>query len=473
MPLPVLNVAQMRAWEAASWAAGRTGAEVIRQAGVAVARQALSMTRNGDLILLLAGKGHNGDDARAALPHLEGREVDCLNVLDPAQDLAGLQSSLARQPALVVDALFGIGLNRPLDPNWQKFMAILNAAHRPVIAVDVPSGLNADTGEPMGAAVVATVTLTVGAPKTGLLAACAWPFVGRLQIATDVGLVNSPAGESERTWVEPRDFRNFPPPRPATAHKGDFGHLGIVAGSSGYHGAGVLCTRAAQRAQVGLVTLHTLPEVFVPVAAQLQGAMVRSWSAGTQLSEPYTAVLLGPGLAAKAAADALLPVVRELWHSSPVPVIVDASALDWLPEGAVPQGAIRVITPHPGEAARLLKSSPAQVQADRPGALREISRRLGDCWVVLKGHQTLVGRNSGSLSVNSSGNPKLAQGGSGDVLAGYVAGLLAQPALQADCFQTLRYAVWQHGAAADALSRQRPNWVVEELAATVGMVQAD
>jgi NAD(P)H-hydrate epimerase len=424
--------------------------------------------------LLLAGKGHNGDDARAALPHLEAREVDCLNVLDPVQDLAALRTSLNRQPALVVDALFGIGLSRPLDRNWQKFIATLNAAGRTVIAVDVPSGLNADTGEPMGAAVVATATLAVGAPKTGLLAARAWPFVGRLQIAANIGLVDSPPGEHEVAWVEPHDFRHFPPPRPVTAHKGDFGHLDIVAGSPGYHGASVLCARAAQRAQVGLVTLHTLPEVFVPVAAQLQGAMVRPWSAGTSsLSERYTALLLGPGLAAQAATDAFAPVVRELWCSSPVPVIVDASALDWLPDGAVPKGAIRVITPHPGEAARLLKSSPAAVQADRPGALREISRRLGDCWVVLKGHQTLVGRSTGALSVNSSGNPHLAQGGSGDALAGYLAGLLAQPALQADCFQTLRYAVWQHGAAADALSSQRPNWVVEELAATVGMVPAD
>jgi NAD(P)H-hydrate epimerase len=133
-----------------------------------------------------------------------------------------------------------------------------------------------------------------------------------------------------------------------------------------------------------------------------------------------------------------------------------------------PKGAVRVITPHPGEAARLLKMSSAQVQADRPAALRELSARFGQCWVVLKGHQTLIGRSTGDIAVNSSGNPLLAQGGSGDVLAGYIAGLLAQPALQEDVSLTLRYAVWQHGATADALSAQRSNWIVEDLAAEIG-----
>jgi NAD(P)H-hydrate epimerase len=120
-----------------------------------------------------------------------------------------------------------------------------------------------------------------------------------------------------------------------------------------------------------------------------------------------------------------------------VPLVVDASALDWLPLAPFPRQYIRVITPHPGEAGRLLRTSAKQVQADRPGALREISHRLGNCWVVLKGNQTLIGRSTGGIFVNSSGNPHLAQGGSGDVLAGYLAGLLAQPALQADPEKTI------------------------------------
>jgi len=124
------------------------------------------------------------------------------------------------------------------------------------------------------------------------------------------------------------------------------------------------------------------------------------------------------------------------------------------------KNAVRVLTPHPGEAARLLKCPPSQVQANRVHALREISRRFCDCWVALKGHQTLIGRGSGEIFVNPSGNPHLAQGGSGDVLAGFVAGLLAQPALQSDPSKALRYAVWQHGAAADALQAKRSAWTI-------------
>ena len=473
MPLPILSVAQMREWESATWATGRTEAEVIQRVGLAVASRALQLTRAGELILLLAGKGHNGDDARAALPHLTARDVQCLNVADPAAQLSELQSALARRPALIVDALFGIGLNRPLDAAWQRFIGELNVAQLRVLSVDVPSGLNADTGETFGAGVTAEITLTLGAPKQGLLRSTAWNSVGRLEVADDIGLIPCPVTQGELIWTHAPDFKSFPPVRPVAAHKGDFGHLAIVAGSLGYHGAAVLAARAAQRAHAGLVTLHTLGDVYHAVAAQLQGAMVRLWSAETQLKIPHSAALIGPGLGAPEAAEEFSLATRKLWRDQTTPVIVDASALDWLPLDPVPKGAIRVITPHPGEAARLIKSSVAQVQADRPRAVREISHRLGDCWVVLKGHQTLIGRSTGEISVNSSGNPLLAQGGSGDVLAGYIAGLLAQPAGQRDVARTLRYAVWQHGAAADWLTAQRPNWIVDELPDALGLVPSE
>lgn len=473
MALPVLTVAQMRAWEAATWASGRTEAEVIQRVGQAVASRVRTLTRTGDLILLLAGKGHNGDDARAAVPHLANRTVDCLNITDPLAQLSELEGALARSPSLVIDALFGIGLDRPLDEGWQQFINKLNAARLRVLAVDVPSGLNADTGETFGAAVNAELTLTVGAPKHGLLRTAASAKVGRLEVAATLGLTTSPSVPDVPLWVQPQDFRSFPPPRLAAAHKGEFGRLAIVAGSLGYHGAAVLATHAAQRAHTGLVTLHTLGDVYHAVAAQLQGAMVRIWSASTQLTTPHSAVLVGPGLAAPEAAEEFSLATRKLWRDQPTPVIVDASALDWLPLEPVSKGAIRIVTPHPGEAARLIKTSVAQVQADRPRALREISHRLGDCWVVLKGQHTLIGRSTGEIFVNSSGNPLLAQGGSGDVLAGYIAGLIAQPALQSDIGRTLRYAVWQHGAAADQLSSQRPNWIVDELAAELGRTQPE
>jgi NAD(P)H-hydrate repair Nnr-like enzyme with NAD(P)H-hydrate dehydratase domain len=147
---------------------------------------------------------------------------------------------------------------------------------------------------------------------------------------------------------------------------------------------------------------------------------------------------------------------------------MDASALFWIPAGPTPPGAIRVITPHPGEAARLLETSVTEVQHQRTQALQELSRRWGQCWVVLKGHLTLTGRAKGSLRVNNSGNPHLAQGGSGDLLAGYLAACLAQPDLQTDPARTIQYAVWKHGHAADQLNRHHPNWTVEDLAVVLG-----
>jgi len=467
MPIPVINIAQMREWEAATWATGQTEAEVIRRVGKRVARRARKLTRAGDTILFLVGKGHNGDDTRAAAKELDGRRAKLLEMFLPESDLLQLEMALAEKPALIVDGLFGVGLNRPLNEAWQKIIAAVNAAKIPVLAVDLPSGLNADTGETFGAAIEAAFTLTVGAPKIGLLAQPAWPFVGRLEVAEDVGLIPCPH-QTELNWTLPDDFENFPPARPVAGHKGTFGHVAMVAGSLGFHGAAVLTARGAQRAQPGLVTLFTQENIFAPVAAQLQSAMVNTWKPETKLPENASAILIGSGLAAPECADELKSIAQLLWGNAKVPVIVDASALDWLePQPSVTEAA-RVLTPHPGEAARLLNSTSQKIQADRVKAVRELSKKFGNCWVVLKGHQTLVGCADGEIFVNSSGNPHLAQGGSGDLLAGYLAGLLAQPALQADVGKTIRYAVWQHGAAADKLQAARANWTVEDLAIELG-----
>ncbi|HTY89300.1 MAG TPA: NAD(P)H-hydrate dehydratase [Candidatus Acidoferrum sp.] len=469
MSLPVITIAQMRQWEQATWAAGQTEAEVIRRVGAAIARRALQLTRPGDALLILAGKGHNGADARAARELLAGRRVQTLELVAPEGRLPELGRALAEKPALIIDGLFGIGLDRPLADDWKQIIRTINESKIPVLAVDVPSGLNADTGEPVtaGVAIAAEVTLTVGAPKAGLLAHNAWPFVGRLEVADDVGLGRLP-GASSLQWTLAADFQNFPSARPAAGHKGAFGHLGIVAGSFGYHGAAVLAARAAQRAQPGLITLFTHEPAYHVTASQLQAVMVNLWTPDLRPPDTTTAILLGPGLAAPGLFDVMSHFTRRLWRDSLFPVIVDASTLDWLPLGATARNTIRVVTPHPGEAARLLNTTKQQVQLNRPQAVREISRRYGNCWVVLKGHQTLVGRNEGEIFVNSSGNPHLAQGGSGDVLAGYLAGWLAQRLSLDDVGRLIRFAVWQHGAAADRLQATRANWVVEDLIDELG-----
>src|SRR5262249_7736004 len=155
MGLPVITIAQMREWEQATWATGQTEAQVIRRVGETLAQHVLCLTGTGDLILILAGKGHNGEDARGAREHLHDRRVEVLSVTDPTADLPKLEAVLSLRPALIIDGLFGIGLNRPLNLEWARFINRVNAAGAQVLAVDVPSGLNADTGETHGAAIEA------------------------------------------------------------------------------------------------------------------------------------------------------------------------------------------------------------------------------------------------------------------------------------------------------------------------------
>ncbi len=470
MPVPVVNTAQMRQWEEATWAAGRSQESVINCVGSHLGRRASSMTAPDEMILILAGKGHNGDDAISAAAQLTDRRVELIRITDPVSDLSLVREVLSRQPGLIVDGLFGIGLDRPLDAGWRSLIDAVNQSKYPLLAVDVPSGLKADSGHPLGSAIRADVTLTLGAPKIGLLGTNAAQYVGRLELVPDIGLVPCPL-TGELVWAVASDYRGYPPRRPAGANKGTFGHLVVFAGSPGYLGASVLAARAAQRAQPGLISLYTVPPVYDATASQLQAVMVHGWTPTSRWPNNVTAMVVGPGLAAPDLPDEVKAEAVNWWREAEVPVIADASALDWLAEGRTRTEAIRVITPHPGEAARLLHTSVDTVQSDRPGALRELSRSYGGCWVVLKGRHTLIGTEEGSIRVNSSGNPYLAQGGSGDILAGYIGGLLAQPELQRDVGQALCYAVWQHGAAADHLTDIRRNWIVEELLEWLGVSQ--
>src|SRR6266540_4981506 len=349
MPIPVLTVAQMRQWEKATWAAGAREETVMRRAGQAVARAAESLTRSDDVVLFLAGIGHNGDDTAFAAEFISGRRKEVLRVTEPDLAQRDLEPLLARRPALIVDGLFGIGLNRPLSADWSRLIELINHTDLPLLAVDVPSGLDADNGLPFGAAIRATVTLTLGAVKRGLISTAAAPFVGRLEIARDIGLVPCPF-KSDFAAVVPEDFQDYPPRRPVSGHKGAFGHLAILAGSRGFHGAAVLAARGAQRAQPGLITLHVPESIYTPVAAQLQAVMVQPYAQHPELPGNVTAVLVGPGLAAKDLAQSVRDAARSLWQHSQVPVIADARALDWLPPGATAEKSLRVITPHPGEA---------------------------------------------------------------------------------------------------------------------------
>ncbi|HTH46044.1 MAG TPA: NAD(P)H-hydrate dehydratase [Candidatus Limnocylindria bacterium] len=482
MALPVLSVEQMRIWEDATWATGVREADVIARVGERVAARLCELTRAGDRIVLIAGRGHNGDDVRSALAHLTGREARIINAFIPRQAVTDLRLWLGRdsRPGWIVDGMFGIGLNREIDPAWQELLVTVNEAGLPILAVDTPSGLDADTGQVRGAAVRATITLTIGAPKRGLLADSAVEFVGRLEVATEIGLLARPETaiqEKQRRqkggplnfplwWSEAADFSGLPPVRPVSGHKGSFGQLALIAGSLGYHGAAVLAARAAGRGRPGLITVITSPETYLPVAAQLAAPMVRPWSQPLELPAKTTALLVGPGLAGAEVPAWLRSQIAAWWRELRLPMIADASALDWLATEPPATAAPRVITPHPGEARRWLEKRGLPTDLPRPALLSAMT--TPHIWGVLKGNQTLVGNAEGPAYVNPTGNPGLAQGGTGDVLAGYLGGLLAQPAWARDPLRTLRFAVWEHGQVADRLEAARQNWTAEDLAAGLG-----
>ncbi len=456
---PIISVEEMRAWEQATWDSGITEADVIDQVGQVIARFISKRSRRDDLILLLAGKGNNGEDVRLTAKHLRGRRTILLNVQDPASAVKELNEAIEQRPTLIIDGLFGIGLNRPLSDDWKELIECINNSAAPTLSIDVPSGFSAEEGSALGHCIHAETTLTLGAVKKGLVADGASPFVGKLICKSEIGLVTLPnINGDHHSWVDEDAFPDFPPRRGADSHKGSFGHVAIIAGSKGFHGAAVLASKAATKARPGLVSVFPTNEVYLPVASQLATSMVAPWSG--QLPEKVTCILFGPGLAGTEVPQEQRNQLISLWKESRLPVIADASALDWLPPSDSNPG-IRVLTPHPGEAARLLALSNQEIQSDRIKSLRVISEKFGKAIVVLKGNQTLVGTCRTGPSVNGSGNASLAQGGSGDLLAGYLGGLLAQKNLQSDALRTVQFGVWRHGHIADRLEQKHSHWTLE------------
>jgi NAD(P)H-hydrate epimerase len=262
-------------------------------------------------------------------------------------------------------------------------------------------------------------------------------YLGRVDVLGHIGLTVAPQSRQECYWTAEEDFADYPPNRRPLSHKGTYGHLTILAGSAGYHGAAVLAARGAMRARPGLVSVVTQPGVFLQIGSQLASAMVHRYKSKQSPPDKTTAILAGPGLAAVNIPADYRDWVQRLWRESFLAMVADANALDWLPSRAVGSNPARILTPHPGEAARMLHIKPEAVEADRVGALRQLSLLYGNAWVALKGHQTMVGRHVGPIYINNTGNPGLAQGGTGDVLAGYIGGLRAQPELQTDaCLAT-------------------------------------
>ncbi len=366
---------------------------------------------------------------------------------DVAQALAGRD--------LVVDAVFGVGLARPIDGRLADVLRALATSGLPCVAVDLPSGLSSETGRALGVALDADLVVTFGLPKLGL---ALHPSRARILVA-DIGLpAESVARAGVRQHVLTRaGARALLPPRPIDGHKGTFGHVLVVGGSVGKTGAVLLAARGALRAGAGLVSVAA-PRALHPLyAGALAEAMVVVLDAAPgdalgpgQLEallaalETRDALVLGPGLGQSPESVAL---ARALLARARTPAVVDADALNAFAGdlAALRSDAPRILTPHPGEAARLLARTTAEVQSDRPEAARALARASGAI-AVLKGARTVVAAPDGALCVNPTGGPGLAAGGSGDVLAGVLGALLGQGRAPWDA---ARLGVYLHGLAGD------------------------
>lgn len=425
-------------------AAGTPGAELMDRAGYAVAKTtgALLQRRNSRAVLLFAGKGNNGGDAIVAARYLAAAGCEPTLVLlcrpttltgDPLlhfQKLVGVEVRAWPCPlpaaAVIVDGLLGTGLTGAVREPYAAVIRAINTAGVPVVAIDIPSGLDSDTGAVHGVAIHADVTLTMGLPKIGLLQPDAMDYVGRLEVA-DLGFPAElvAAIPSDVELITPADI--VLPQRHRRAHKGDCGHLLIIAGSEGYTGAPVLAAHAAARSGVGLVTL-AVPRAIYPIVAANCPPEVMPRPLET-LTGNFDAVAIGPGLGR----GAKVPQFN-------LPTVLDADALA---VAAIRSGM--VLTPHPGEMARLIGKSAADVQAARWEIARQFARER-QVTLVLKGAGTVVTDATGKLWINMTGNPGMAKGGMGDALTGIIGALLAQGLAP---FDAARAGVYLHGLAGD------------------------
>jgi NAD(P)H-hydrate epimerase len=437
-PRRFYSAAQARELDRRAIAGGTAGHALMQRAAAAAWRELLCRWPRAQALAVLCGPGNNGGDGYeiARLARAAGLDVQLFQVgkapakgeaalahkgwLDGGGAVAEYRAQAVRAD-VVVDAIFGIGLTRAPEGAAQAAILAANAARAAgagVLAVDVPSGLDADRGVAPGDAVRADLTVTFIGAKLGLYTAEGPDYAGAV-VFDGLGIADELPGAAE--GLRPESLAALLPRRARTAHKGDMGHVLLAGGEQGMAGAILLAGRAALRGGAGWVSVATRAAHAATLTAAQPELMchgVEDARALRGLLERATVVALGPGLGRT-------DWSRAIWSqavAAPQPLVVDADGLNWLAENPQ-QREDWVLTPHPGEAARLLGSTPAAIQADRPAAARELQRRYGGV-AVLKGAGTLVqGR---ALALCPHGNPGMAVGGMGDVLCGLIAGLLAQ-----------------------------------------------
>ncbi len=450
---------------------------LMENAAIAVVDAMLEHYRDADRVGIVCGVGQNGGDGFAIARHLENRGLApsivivgdrdairgdaltnlliCERLAIPIHDLHGddVETALAHiaDADLIVDAIFGTGLNRPLSGAHADVIRDLAELRIPVVAVDIPSGANASSPEPFEPCIQAELTITFAAPKVCHIFAPASLYCGEVIVA-DIS-IPAIAIDDENValaLITPADVLPHVSPRLAPTHKGTYGHVAIVAGSPGRSGAAVLCARGAIRGGAGLVSVMTDADTAKLVHAGSVESMTYSGDSIEDFLRNKSAALVGPGLGDHEDAYAR---TRAIVSAIELPLVIDASGLNAFAGRANelnPRALPRVITPHPGELARLLGTDAATINADRLHWAREAARAT-KCVTVLKGYQSLVAEPDGHVYVNPTGNAGMASGGMGDVLAGLVAALLAR---DTDPLDAACAAVYLHGLAGDLLREE-------------------
>jgi NAD(P)H-hydrate epimerase len=467
---------------------GLPGMLLMENAGLRVAEAVRNFSRCRR-ITVLAGRGNNGGDGLVAARHLrrsmqvsvwlaappaayrgdalanliilQRLGADC-RVADNESALQKLETEL-RGTDLVVDALLGTGLTRRPDSPYAEIIRLVNESGAAVLAVDIPSGVCADSGRVAGEAIRADVTVTFALPKLGLLLFPGAACTGRLEVA-DIGIPEQLLSGHDLRLLTRETVRRLLPYRVPDGHKGSFGKVLLVSGSAGMSGAAVLSARAVLRGGAGAAVVAVPQAVQAQVAVQVPEAITLALpdtKRGTISPEALDSLrrqwavcnvaAVGPGLSVD---GEILPVLAGVLRECPLPLVLDADALNLLARSPAvfrERTTATVLTPHPGEAARLLDCDTAAVQADRPAAARELAVRFQSV-VVLKGAHTLVAAPEGEMVLNVTGNSGMATAGSGDVLTGLLAALLAQ---RLSPFAAASLAVYLHGLAGDLAASVR------------------
>jgi NAD(P)H-hydrate epimerase len=463
----IVTTAEMKALEARVFAEGGSAEALMEEAGAHIAAAVTQFTDRAGLCIAFYGKGHNGGDVLVAARHLAASgwkihlrpgapEEQCAPLTRrKLAEVAGwnhgpevrLPEDARGMPLVLLDGLLGIGARGPLSEPMAALTREINrlraSSHARTFAIDVPTGLDADTGEADADCVRADFTLTVGFAKQGMLADRAAMFVGRLAVlplgAFGAGRGSTPLTASLGTSI---DLAPLLPPRRFDIHKGDCGRVGIVAGSVGFTGAAILCAEAAARAGAGLVTLYATPDIYPLVASRVSSEiMVQPVTSYLPVADArHDVVAAGPGLGRTRSEDVLWLIKRLL-----CPMIVDADALNILSsniETLRTCAGERLLTPHTGEMLRLDAGSEHRPRRE---TVRVFTERY-PVTLLLKGARTLVGQLGVLFSYNTTGNPGMATGGMGDVLTGVCAGLAAQ---KLNLYAAARVGAWLCGRAAE------------------------